>query len=123
MENTTNQSSQIFNGPQQPLPNATAVLILGILSLPSCCFYGTGLILGIIAIVLANKDGRTYRLNPSAYTMASYNNTKAGKICAIIGIVISSLYGVCLIIAIAMFGFAIISNPQALQEALHNMQH
>jgi hypothetical protein len=123
MENVTDQPT-FSNTPQQPLPNATASLILGIISLPGCCFYGiTGLIIGIIAIVLASKDERLYRLNPAAYTIGSYNNTKAGKICAIIGIVLSSLYFVVLIFFIAMFGMAVLGNPQALQEALHNMQH
>ncbi len=39
------------------LPNGTATLILGILSIPIC---GPGLILGIIAIVLHKKDRETY---------------------------------------------------------------
>jgi hypothetical protein len=124
MENATNPSSPIFDSQQQPLPNATASLVLGIISLPGCCFYGvTGLILGILAIVLAIKDEKLYRLNPSAYTISSYNNTRAGKICGIIGIVLSSLYVAFIVIFIAMFGMAVLSNPQALQEALNNMQH
>ena len=41
----------------QKLPNATAVLVLGILSIVTCCCYGVvGLILGIIALVLAKKE-------------------------------------------------------------------
>jgi hypothetical protein len=47
---------------QQKLPNATAVLILGIVSIVGCCCYGLpGLIAGIIALVLAKKDGELYR--------------------------------------------------------------
>ena len=39
------------------LPNGTAVLVLGILSIVTCCCYGfIGLTFGIIAVVLANKD-------------------------------------------------------------------
>ena len=41
----------------QKLPNATAVLILGILSIITCCCYGIfSVILGTIGIVLANKE-------------------------------------------------------------------
>ena len=41
----------------QKLPNATAVLILGIFSILICCCYGIfSIILGVVALVLANKD-------------------------------------------------------------------
>jgi M penetrans paralogue family 26 len=63
-----------------PLPNSTATLVLGILSIVIC------FICGIVALVLANKDMALYRNNPGLYSEASYNNVKAGKICAIIGI-------------------------------------
>jgi hypothetical protein len=73
---------------QQPLQNATAALVLGILSLVIC---GLGVVLGIIALVLANKDLRLYNASPEVYTLGSYNNLKAGRICAIIGIILQSL--------------------------------
>jgi hypothetical protein len=76
---------------KQKLPNATAVLILGIASILTCCCYGIiGLILGIVAIVLAKKDSATYNENPELYS--GYANIKTGKILAIIGIVLSSIY-------------------------------
>ena len=41
---------------QQSLPNATAVLVLGILSLLTCICYGLpGIICGIIALILYAK--------------------------------------------------------------------
>lgn len=41
---------------QQKLPNATLVLVMGILSIIGCCFYGLpGLIFGIVAIILEEK--------------------------------------------------------------------
>ena len=41
---------------KQPLPNATAVLVLGIISIVGCFCYGiVGLICGIIALILASK--------------------------------------------------------------------
>jgi hypothetical protein len=76
---------------KQKLPNATAVLTLGILSILTCCCYGViGLVLGIIAIVLANKDMKLYNENPDIYD--GYSNINTGKILAIIGIVLSAIY-------------------------------
>ncbi len=75
---------------KQNLPNAIAVLILGILSILTCCCYGyVGLILAIIALVLAKKDMRLYRENPSGYL--NYSTMNAGRILAIIGLVINIL--------------------------------
>ena len=80
-------------GPQQiPLPNATAVLVLGIVSIVGCACYGlVGLICSIIALVLAKKDLQLYASNPEAYTAASYGNLKSGRICAIVGLSLSAL--------------------------------
>jgi len=50
---------------KQQLPNATLILIFGILSIITCCCYGViGLILGIVALVLANKATAVYAANP-----------------------------------------------------------
>lgn len=74
----------------QKLPNANAVLILGILSIITCCCWGiVGVILGVIALVLAKKDTALYSENPSLYT--NFNNLNTGKILAIIGIVLSAI--------------------------------
>ncbi|WP_310555394.1 CCC motif membrane protein [Flavobacterium sp.] len=76
---------------KQKLPNATAVLILGIFSILTCCCYGVlGLILGIVALVLAKKDLALYAQNPELYS--DYSNLNTGKILAIIGIVLSAIY-------------------------------
>ena len=88
------EEQSIFDQPRQPysmqqsLQNATAVLVLGILSLVICFI---GIVLGIIALVLANKDLRLYRANPELYTPGSYNNLKAGRICAIVGLILQGL--------------------------------
>lgn len=98
---------------QGALPNATAVLVLGIASIVGCLCYGiVGLICAIIALVLASKDLKMYNANPSAYTQNSYNNLKTGRICAFIGIGLSALYFIMLIIAIVLLGTGIISHPQ-----------
>ncbi|MBY0478324.1 MAG: hypothetical protein K2Q24_11805 [Chitinophagaceae bacterium] len=70
------------------LPNATVSLVLGILSIVIC---GLGFVLGIIGVVLANKDLALYRNSPGMYSEGSYNNTKTGRICSIIGIILNSL--------------------------------
>lgn len=76
---------------KQKLPNATAVLVLGILSIVTCCCYGIiGLILGIIALVLAKKDKALYFESPELYS--NYSNLNTGRILAIIGIVLSTIY-------------------------------
>ncbi len=82
---------------QQNLPNATTVLVLGILSIVVC------FITGIVALVISKKDMDLYRNNPTAYSSQSYNNLKAGRICAIIGIVIQVLGLIAYIAIIAFF--------------------
>ena len=94
------------------LPNSTAVLVLGILSIALCFCYGiVGLVLGIIALVLASKGADIYAANPGAYSLASYNNLKAGRICAIIGVILSVLYILFLIIYVVFIGAALTSMP------------
>jgi len=76
---------------KQKLPNATLVLIFGIISIITCCCYGViGLIFGIIAVVLANKAIKLYKENPENYD--GYSNVNTGKILAIIGIVLNVIY-------------------------------
>ena len=96
---------------QVSLPNATVVLVLGILSIPGCCCYGVGLIFGIIALVMASSSAKLYNFNPVAYTESSYKNMNAGKICAIIGVIFSGLTILMYIVMITMFGFEIFSDP------------
>jgi hypothetical protein len=67
-------------GGAMPLPNATAVLVLGILSIVICGF------LGIIGLVMGNKDISLYKANPGIYSESSYSSLKAGRICSIVGL-------------------------------------
>ena len=73
---------------QKKLPNATAVLVLGIVSIVICLL---GFITGTIALVLASRDLKEYRKNPALYEESSYKNLNAGRICAIIGVCLSAL--------------------------------
>jgi ABC-type phosphate transport system permease subunit len=93
------------NQNQSPLPNATTSLVLGILSLVFCMAYGiVGFVLGIIGLVLANKDRKLYQLNPELFTKSSYNNSNAGRTCSIIGLILSSIFLLFIIIAIIFLG-------------------
>jgi len=117
-DNNTNLNSEPLsftqNNPSAPiqLPNATAVLVLGILSIVSCFCYGVpGLVMGIIALVLSSKANRIYQENPNKYMLASYNNMKAGKICAIIGTILSGLMFLYMIIVLMFVGAAFTAMP------------
>jgi hypothetical protein len=120
MENQNEvRDPQYFNVPIA-LPNATAVLVLGIVSIVGCFCYGVvGLICGIIALVLYGKDKKLYAQNPQGYTPSSYNNLKSGRVCALIGLIISAIYLLVVICVLAFFGMAILTNPQHIFNQFH----
>lgn len=105
---------------QQKLPNATAVLVLGIVSIIGCCCYGVvGIITGIVGLYLFKKDNILYQQNPDLYS--DYNNLKTGKMLCIIGIVLSILYIVYLIVVISTLGMDAMKDPQLMQERLKEL--
>tara|TARA_B110000444_G_scaffold207965_1_gene202173 strand:- start:536 stop:865 length:330 start_codon:yes stop_codon:yes gene_type:complete len=88
-------STEINNNPERNIrtPYSTAVLVLGIISIPSCVCYGiVGLTTGIIALVLAQKGKKIYESNHTKFTKGSYDNLTAGRVCAIVGVSLSALY-------------------------------
>ena len=88
---------------QEKLPNATLILVFGIVSIVTCCCYGVlGLIFGIIAVILAKKAKALYIENPEQYS--GYQNVKIGNILAIIGIVLNLLYMVYVIVLFSKLG-------------------
>jgi hypothetical protein len=106
------------NQTQRPIPNGTAVLVLGIISIVGCFCDGIpGLICGIIALVLAGKDLKLYNADPTLYTPGSVSNLKNGRICAIIGVSLSALCLVILIIYIFTVGWAVLSHPWMLHQS------
>jgi hypothetical protein len=115
--NFSNQNPQQSQGfiPQYgqiPLPNSGAVLTLGIISIALCWCYGViALTCGIIALVLGNKSLVIYKANPGNYTISSYNNLKAGRVCAIIGLCLSALMVLYVIIVFAFIGAAFSAMP------------
>lgn len=97
---------------QKPLPNATAVLVLGIISIVGCFCYGiVGLSCGIIALILASKDRAKYNASPELYLQGSYKNLNAGRVCAIIGTILSAIYVAMVIFLLVTVGMGVLSDP------------
>lgn len=89
------------------LPDSNTVLVLGIISIVGAFCYGiVGMIVGIIALAMVGRPERAYRAAPGNYSISSYNNLKAGKVCAIIGVSISAVY----LVVIAGIFFFVIAN-------------
>lgn len=74
-------------GPKK-VPNEMPVMIMGILSLVFCGV--VGLILSIIALVMHKKDKELYDSDPQSYG-ASFKNSNIGRICALIGLILSCI--------------------------------
>ena len=97
------------------LPNATAVLVLGIMSILTCCCYGiVGIIFGAVALFLAQKDLKLYNAEPELYQ--NYSNLKIGRVLAIIGISLSAVY-----LLITIYMYAVIGEAGML-EMMENLQ-
>ena len=89
-----------FVGAQRSIPNANAILVLGIISIVGCVLYALpGLVCGIIALAMFKKVKETYLSNKPMYE-TSFKNANAGYICAIIGTILSGLYFLFFVIAL-----------------------
>lgn len=88
---------------KQELPNATLILVFGILTLVGCCCYGiVGVIFGIITLVMAKKAIEIYNADPEIYL--GYQNVKIGRTLAIIGLVLSTIFLLSIIGMLLFFG-------------------
>jgi hypothetical protein len=93
---------QLHNGfvpEQRQLPNTTAVLVLGILSIVFCFFCG------IVALVMSAQDVRLYKENPDLYTRSSYDLLNAGRICSIVSLCMWAL-AILIFITILIFSLS-----------------
>lgn len=105
---------------KQKLPNGSAVMILGVLSIITCCCYGVlGIVLGGIGLYMAKKDTVVYNQNPSIYT--NFNNIKTGRILCIIGIILSVIYLIYMAWAISYFGMDALQDPELMKERIHDL--
>ena len=112
-------SGQIFDTGRPELPNATAILVLGIISIVGCFCYGVpGLICSIIAMVLASKARKLVEASPGLYSEGSIKNMKTGRICALIGLGLSILCLLIFIIYLMIFG-TIMFSSDAWQEYMN----
>ncbi len=105
---------------QKQLPNATLILVFGILSIVTCCCYGiVGLILGSVTLILAKKATLIYHENPDVFT--GFQNVKTGKVLAIVGIVLSIAYLVLSLWMIATFGWDNLQDQELMQEKIREL--
>lgn len=75
------------------LPDDGLILGLGIGSLLMLFICGpAGLIMAIVAIGKAKNAEQVYRQNPGKYDNSTYSLVNSGRICAIIGVVLNSLW-------------------------------
>jgi len=101
------------------LPNATAVLILGILSILTCWCYGVfGIIFGGIALLLGRKDSKAYRATPDQFD--NYQTLNIGRILSIIGVVLSLITIAIMIWAISIVGLDGIQNEVLARERMQD---
>lgn len=105
---------------KRKLPNATAILVLGISSMVSCCCYGIlSVVLGTVGLFLAKKDTQLYNENPALYS--NYNTVKTGKILCIIGIILGAIFLIYIIWIISYIGIDALQNPELLKERIREM--
>lgn len=105
---------------QEKLPNSTLILVFGIISIVTCCCYGTiGLIFGIIGLVLGMKATKVYKASPENYS--GYGNVKTGKILSIIGIILNVIFLAYVIWAFSFFGWENIQDQEFMQEKIREM--
>jgi len=131
MEENTPQSNsekpldQEFSS-KRPLPNATATLILGIASIPLCCCVNglAGIVAAIVALAISAKDKKKYFENPEAYDRGSYKNLNAGRVCAIIGLIMGGLVLISALIAISMglMSDFFTADPQEIEEIMKRFE-
>ena len=110
MEEQTNPSSgsSFYHSPLPlNLPNSNTIMVLGILSLVFCWWHILsiiGIVMSIVTLSLAKKELSLFYMQPNNFTLSSLNNVKAGRVCAIIGLIISILvFVVALLMIIGFF--------------------
>jgi len=102
------------------LPNSTASLVLGILSIVTCLCYGIiGLPMGIIAIVLGKKSINLYNKDPEVYD--GVGNAKAGLVTGVIGTILNLIYLGFIIWIVNKIGMDALGDPELMQERLQDL--
>ena len=82
------------------LKTATTTLVLGIISILAIFLYFLpGLILATVTLAISAKDRKAVRLDPTRFDGDEIRKLKAGRICAIVALVLQVL----MIIVVAIF--------------------
>jgi len=93
------------------MKNSVAVLVLGIISIVACFCYGLpGLILGIVALAISKSEWAQYRGDPGKFKTGDVSNMRAGRVCAIIGVCLSSLSFIYVIVMFLIYGSLALSQ-------------
>ncbi|GLU44190.1 CCC motif membrane protein [Allomuricauda sp. NBRC 101325] len=89
---------------QQPLPGASTVLTMGILSIVGTlfCCGPFGAIFSIVGLIKAKSATELYQQSPESYS--DFSNVKTGKILSYIGLAVALIY---LVLFILYFGFIV----------------
>lgn len=99
---------------KQTLPNAILIVVFGIISIVTCFCYGIfGLVFGVAALILADRDLKQYSENPSAYQ--DVQTVKTGRILAIIGLILNAIYLGMFLWLLSTFGWDRFQDPETIQ--------
>ncbi len=107
---------------KQKLPNSGVIIGLGIGSILLCWCYGVlGLILSVVALVLAGNSKKLYDANPEDYD--NYGNIKTGKVIAIIGLILNLLFLAFMVWMIMTVGWEVIQSgdQELIQERMEEL--
>ncbi len=104
---------------EQKLPNTGVIIGLSIASILFCWCYGVlGLILAIVALILASKATKIYNTEPEIYT--DFGTVKTGKVLAIIGIILNILFIVFIIWIISIVGLDALQDEELAKERMED---
>jgi membrane glycosyltransferase len=96
------------------LPNSTSVIVLGVLSVMTCCLWGIiGLTLAIVALYLSKKDSKLYFESPELYT--NFQTLWVGKAIAIFGLIIN-------IASLIFYSYLISLGEEGLKDFQRNLE-
>lgn len=102
------------------LPNSTAALVLGILSIVTCFCYGIiGLPMGIIAMILGKKAMNVFNKDPEVYD--GIGNAKAGFVTGIIGTIFNLIYLGFIAWIIYSIGTDALGDPDLMRERMEEL--
>ncbi|PKR80795.1 hypothetical protein CW751_08485 [Brumimicrobium salinarum] len=112
MDNHKANTTEKHQDTLKQAPNSKIILVLGILSIfPGSFSFGLlGIILSIIALSLASGSQEQIKSTSMQYNTQSLNRLKTGKICAMIGLILSILFFFSLMIYALYFSASLLGE-------------